>query len=58
MDDVRTALAALGIVATGSSEAFTSVGYIQFSDGEYFTTATALSDEQTIESICGFRGSR
>lgn len=51
MDDVRTALAALGIVATGSSEAFTSVGYIQFSDGEYFTTAQALSDEQTIENL-------
>lgn len=51
MDDVRTALAALGIVATGSSEAFTSVGYIKFSDGKYFTTATALSDEQTIENL-------
>ena len=51
MEDVRTTLAALGIVATGSSEAFTSVGYIQFSDGEYFTTATALSDEQTIENL-------
>ncbi|WP_339009733.1 autotransporter domain-containing protein [Fusobacterium varium] len=51
MEDVRTTLAALGIVATGSSEAFTSVGYIQFSDGEYFTTAQALEGMHSIEDL-------
>lgn len=51
MDDVIDALKTLGVVDTGSTGNFSSVGYIKFSDGKYFTTATALSDEQTIENL-------
>lgn len=49
--NVKTALKALGVVDTDSAGDFSSVGYIRFSDGKYFTTATALSDEQTIENL-------
>lgn len=51
MDEVKTTLMSLGVVDTGSTGTFSSVGYIKFSDGKYFTTATALSGKHKIEDL-------
>lgn len=47
---VRETLVALGIIAS-SEENFSSVGYIRFKNGELFTTAKALTGEQTVEGL-------
>ncbi|MEH1741606.1 autotransporter domain-containing protein, partial [Fusobacterium varium] len=48
---VRETLVALGIIASDSNEKFSSVGYIKFEGGELFTTAKALSGNQTVEGL-------
>ncbi|MEQ3308446.1 autotransporter domain-containing protein, partial [Fusobacterium varium] len=48
---VRETLVALGIIASDSDEKFSSVGYIRFKNGELFTTAKALTGEQTVEGL-------
>ncbi|UYI79206.1 MAG: autotransporter outer membrane beta-barrel domain-containing protein [Fusobacterium varium] len=47
---VRETLVALGIIAS-SEKNFSSVGYIKFEGGELFTTAKALTGEQTVEGL-------
>ena len=49
--NIKTALKALGVVDTDSAGDFSSVGYIRFSDGKYFTTAQALSGKHKIEDL-------
>lgn len=51
MDEVKTTLMSLGVVDTGSTGSFSSVGYIKFSDGKYFTTAAALDGSHSIEDL-------
>ena len=48
---VRETLVALGIIASDSDKKFSSVGYIRFKNGELFTTAKALTGEQTVEGL-------
>lgn len=48
---VAEALKALGVVDTTSEGTFSSVGYIKFSDGKYFTTAAALEGSHSIEDL-------
>lgn len=48
---VAEALKALGVVDTTSEGTFSSVGYIKFSDGKYFTTAAALDGSHSIEDL-------
>ncbi|MHD0315042.1 beta strand repeat-containing protein, partial [Fusobacterium varium] len=50
IEGVRETLVALGIIAS-SEENFSSVGYIKFEGGELFTTAKALSGNQTVEGL-------
>ncbi|WP_339613078.1 autotransporter domain-containing protein, partial [Fusobacterium varium] len=49
--EVKTALKSLGVINTGEEGTFSSVGYIRFKNGELFTTAKALTGEQTVEGL-------
>lgn len=51
LDQVDTVLKTVSIIDNGSTGSFSSVGYIKFSDGKYFTTATALSGKHKIEDL-------
>ena len=50
-DNVKDALKSLGVIDTNSTGTFSSVGYIRFKNGELFTTAKALTGEQTVEGL-------
>ena len=50
-DNVKKALKSLGVINTGEEGTFSSVGYIRFKNGELFTTAKALSGNQTVEGL-------
>ena len=50
-DNVKEALKSLGVINTGAEGTFSSVGYIRFKNGELFTTAKALTGEQTVEGL-------
>jgi len=50
-DNVKKALKSLGVINTGEEGTFSSVGYIRFKNGELFTTAKALTGEQTVEGL-------
>ena len=50
-DNVKKALKTLGVIADESEGTFSSVGYIRFKNGELFTTAKALTGEQTVEGL-------
>ena len=50
-DNVKKALKSLGVINTGEEGTFSSVGYIKFEGGELFTTAKALTGEQTVEGL-------
>ena len=51
MARVTKALKDMHIIADQSQGDFSSVGYIRFSDGKYFTTAQALSGKHKIEDL-------
>ncbi|MCF2674783.1 beta strand repeat-containing protein, partial [Fusobacterium varium] len=51
IEEVKTALKTLGVIADKSEGTFSSVGYIRFKNGELFTTAKALTGEQTVEGL-------
>ncbi|MEG9320492.1 autotransporter domain-containing protein, partial [Fusobacterium varium] len=51
IEEVETALKTLGVIADKSEGTFSSVGYIRFKNGELFTTAKALTGEQTVEGL-------
>ena len=51
MAGVTKALKDMHIIADQSQGDFSSVGYIKFSDGKYFTTAQALSGKHKIEDL-------
>ncbi|WP_462351243.1 beta strand repeat-containing protein, partial [Fusobacterium varium] len=51
IDNVKKALKSLGVINTGEEGTFSSVGYIKFEGGELFTTAKALTGEQTVEGL-------
>lgn len=48
---VETALKTMHVIASDSNGTFSSVGYIKFSDGKYFTTAAALEGSHSIEDL-------
>ncbi len=48
---VETALKNMYVIDSGSTGTFSSVGYIKFSDGKYFTTAAALDGSHSIEDL-------
>lgn len=48
---VETALKNMYVIDSGSTGSFSSVGYIKFSDGKYFTTAAALDGSHSIEDL-------
>ncbi|WP_279119871.1 beta strand repeat-containing protein, partial [Fusobacterium varium] len=50
-EKVQGALKTLGVIADKSEGTFSSVGYIRFKNGELFTTAKALTGEQTVEGL-------
>ncbi|MHD0315549.1 beta strand repeat-containing protein, partial [Fusobacterium varium] len=50
-EKVQDALKTLGVIDTNSTGTFSSVGYIRFKNGELFTTAKALTGEQTVEGL-------
>ena len=50
-EKVQDALKSLGVIDTNSTGTFSSVGYIRFKNGELFTTAKALTGEQTVEGL-------
>ncbi|MEH1741605.1 autotransporter domain-containing protein, partial [Fusobacterium varium] len=50
-EKVQGALKTLGVIADKSEGTFSSVGYIRFKNGELFTTAKALEDNQTVEGL-------
>lgn len=51
LDQVETALKNMYVIDSESIGSFSSVGYIKFSDGKYFTTAAALDGSHSIEDL-------
>ncbi|WP_294663791.1 autotransporter domain-containing protein [uncultured Fusobacterium sp.] len=51
LDQVKTALKNMHVIDSGSTGTFSSVGYIKFSDGKYFTAAAALEGSHSIEDL-------
>ena len=51
MAEVIKALKTMHVIDSESIGSFSSVGYIKFSDGKYFTTAAALDGSHSIEDL-------